>query len=417
MDNKRPPHLRIAKRLHAEERPPNKHPSKIAMTQFKTKNQTKTRCWRKALMVSALTTGISGAFAGIPFEVRASETSLGFVVTQWNTAMYETLFMDECPEGPTPGNYEIWESTVTPEERRSYPELLITQLRHVNYRGPNGEDICAQPTSVADPPLKIVEGKFAYGIDLDGNSDGSATPKSCAHRNFTGLNGETGIDNQMYRLFGCVQAWRSDGHIENNANAHRRTSGLGMILMNVTGVDDLQNDEDVTITFYRGVGAFSLDSANEVLPFATYDVDMENGEPRYGDSVKGYIENGVLKSSPADVHLPHYGNYQYIRQLIRDMQLEMDVSNGADKTEGMVYGYYGVDQLYSYVRGMLTSFANRHKFSCPAIFTAAHELADGHPDPETGDCTTLSSAFKFKAVRAFINAPPLQELAHRSEAR
>ena len=60
---------------------------------------------------------------------------------------------------------------------------------------------------------------------------------------------------------------------------------------------------------------------------------------------------------------------------------------------------------------MLTSFPNRHKFSCPAIYVAAHELADGHRDPETGECTTLSSAFKFEAVRAFINRPDTQASA------
>lgn len=370
---------------------------------------------KKTLKVCLAAASLLAVQIGSMSNAQADETSLGFVVTQWNTAMYETLFMDECPEGPAPGNYEIWEASVSPEKRRSYPERLITQLRHVNYRGPNEEDICAEPTSVEDPPLPVVEGKYAFGIDLDGNSDGTATPKSCAHANFTGLNGESGIDNQMYRLFGCVQAWRSDGHIENNANAHRRTSGLGMILMNVTGIDDLKNDDDVTVTFYRGVGAFSLDGANEVLPFATYDIDMADGEPRYGDSVTGRIENGILITNPADVHIPHYGNYQYLRQLIRDMRLEMDITPDSGKTEGMVYGYYGVDQIYSYVRGMLTSFANRHKFSCPAIFRAAHELADGHPDPESGDCTTLSSAFKFKAARAFINTPPSRDIAKRAD--
>jgi hypothetical protein len=313
--------------------------------------------------------------------------------------------MDECPEGPAPGNYEIWESTITPEKRRSYPEVLVTQLRWAIFRGPNGEDVCEQPTSVVDPPMPVVEGKFSYGIDLDGNTDGAATPTTCAHRNFTGLNGEAGIDNQMYRLMGCNMAWRSGGHIENNANSHRRSSGLGMILIEVAGVDDARNDDDVTVTFYRGLGSFSLDSKNSVLPFGSYDIDMENGAPRYGDSVAGRIKDGVLTTEPADLHLPHFGNYEYIRQLIRDMRLSMDVTAADGRTTGMVYGYYGVDQFYSYVRGLLTSFPIRHKYSCPAIYAAAHELADGHPDPKTGKCTTLSSAFKFEAVRAFINRP------------
>ena len=344
----------------------------------------------------------------------AEPQTLGFVVTKWNTAMYETLFMDECPEGPAPGNSEIWESTITPEERRSYKPRLITQLRHVNYRGPNGEDICAEPTSVQDPPLKIVEGKYAYGLNLDGNTDGEPTANTCAHQNFTGLNGESGLDNQMYRLFGCIEAWRSYGHIENNANAHRLSSGLGMILIEITGIDDLRHDDAVTVTFYRGMGSFDLDSKGGVLPFASYEIDHVDGLPRYGDAVSGKIVDGMLQTTAADVNVPHYGNYQYIRQLIRDMQLHMDLAAERDRTTGMVYGYYGVDQIYSYVRGMLTSFPNRHKFSCPAIYVAAHELADGHPDPETGECTTLSSAFKFEAVRAFINRPDTAASAARS---
>ncbi len=340
-----------------------------------------------------------------PIDGTSAEQTLGFVITKWNTAIYETLFMDECPEGPTPGNTEIWESTITPEERRSYPPRLITQLRHVNYRGPNSEDICAQPTAVQDPPLKIVEGKYAFGLNLDGDMDGEATHKTCKHENFTGLDGTRGIDNQMYRLFGCVEAWRSYGHIENNANAHRLSSGLGMILIEITDVNDMRNDDNVAVGFYRGIGSFYLDSKGGVLPYASYEIDHENGVPRYGDVVSGKIVDGVLKTQTADVHLPHYGNYQYLRQLIRDMQLHMELPAEGDNTRGMVYGYYGVDQIYSYVRGMLTSFPNRHKYSCPPIYVAAHELADGHPDPETGACTTLSSAFKFEAVRAFINHP------------
>ncbi len=347
---------------------------------------------------SADTAPATAASAGMP-------STLAFVMTSWTTAKHESVFMDECPEGPAPGAYEIWESEVSPEKRRSYPEVPTTLMPWVTARGPNGENVCDYPTTAKDPPLKIVEGIYAYGINLDGNVDGAATLKSCKHRNFTAVNGEPGIDNQMYRLLGCVLAWRSDGHIENNANSHRRSSGLGMILFEITDVDDVKNDDDVTVSFYRGLGSFNLDSNNNVLPFGTYDIDMENGAPRYGDSVRGRIKDGVLVTLSGDVHLPHFGNYEYLRQLIRDMQLHVDVTPENGRTKGMVVGYYGVDQLYSYVRGLLTNFTIRHKYSCPALYVAAHELADGHPDPATGDCTTLSAAFKFDAVRAFINHP------------
>lgn len=362
-------------------------------------------------MLSAILLGVALLLFGTSTVQAAEQKTLGFVVTKWNTAMYETLFMDECPEGPNPGNYEIWENSVPPEVRRNQPLVPFTRLKHVNQRGKNGEDVCVHPTSVDDPPLKVVEGMFSYGIDLDGESNGQATPKSCAHNNFAGLDGESGIDNQMYRLLGCTQAWRSGGHIETNANSHRLSSGLGMILIEVSEIDDLQNDDDVKVTFYRGVGSFYLDSAGDVLPYASYQIDHENGIPRYGDVVIGKIVDGVLETNSADVEIPLFGNYQYNRQLIQDMQVHMPLGSQEDRLSGMVYGYYGVDQLYSYVRGLLTSFANRHKYSCPGIYVAAHELADGHPDPETGECTTLSSAFKFEAVPAFVSHPDLTKLA------
>lgn len=351
-----------------------------------------------------------------PASAHSADTqTLGFVVTQWNTAIHETLFMDECPEGPNPGNYEIWESSVSPETRRNQPLMPFTRLQHANKRGANGEDVCVHPTSVTDPPLKTVEGKYAYGINLDGlvggQTNSSEASKTCKHQDFIGMNGEPGVDNQMYRLLGCVSAWRSGGHIEKNANAHRLSSGLGMILIEVSDIDDTQNDDNVTVTFYRGIGTFYLTSEGEPLPYASYQIDHENGAPRYGDVAQGRIVDGVLQTISADVSLPLYGNYQYNRQVIRDMQIHMPLATPDDRNTGMAYGYYGVDQFYSYVRGLLTAFPNRHKYSCPGIYVAAHELADGHPDPDTGECTTLSSAFRFEAVPAFITHPDLDKVA------
>jgi hypothetical protein len=77
---------------------------------------------------------------------------------------------------------------------------------------------------------------------------------------------------------------------------------------------------------YRGTGSFSLDSKGGVLPFASYEIDHLDGVPRYDDRVSGKIIDGVLITDAADVHLPHFGNYQYIRQLIRDLQIHIDVT-------------------------------------------------------------------------------------------
>jgi hypothetical protein len=52
--------------------------------------------------------------------------------------------------------------------------------------------------------------------------------------------------------------------------------------------------------------------------------------------------------------------------------------------------------------------------NCPSIYVAAHEIADGYPDPKTGKCSALSSAFNFTAVAAFIIHPDVRQTAANS---
>ena len=99
----------------------------------------------------------------------------------------------------------------------------------------------------------------------------------------------------MYRLIGCIDDWRSEGHIENNANAHRVSNGLGMILIEITDVDDIRNDDHVRVAFYRSTDPFSLDSNGRPLPYSSYGIDMENGAGHAGKNTTG---------TPPAVNLP-----------------------------------------------------------------------------------------------------------------
>ena len=341
--------------------------------------------------------------------------TLGFVVKDWMTAVYETKFIDECPGGLAIPNEEIWWRDLSKAERSELTQdgLLSSLARWFTAvrRGPNGEDVCINPTVVQDPPMPVVEGKVSFGKNLDGNIDGSATPKTCAHENFVSPTGEPGIDNQMYRLVGCIYGWREAGVVEVNANEMRRTSGLAMILIEVEGVDDPRNDDDVTVSFYRSIDQFPLDSAGQVLPFSSYRIDTANGKARYGDSLKGSIKDGVLETESGDVQLPYYGNYNYMHPVIRDMSIRLEIAEDGETAEGLVYGYYNLEQFMYLIGGLgpviLTSY-----FSCPAFNDAAHRLADGYPDPETGECTHLSSAFEIGAHAAFIIHPEDNEVVN-----
>jgi hypothetical protein len=334
-----------------------------------------------------------------------AKQTLSFVVANWDNAIYETKFMDECPEGPAIGNDENWWRGLSRADKDKQTEQGLTQPVDRRFssvlRGPKGEDVCWNPTVVQEAPLRTIKGKISYGFNLDGAGDDAATPKSCKHENFTGVDGTSGVDNQMYRLLGCHYGWRHNGVLDTFGNEERRNSGRGVVLIEISGIDDPRNSADVNVAFYRALDPFPIDSSGRILPHASYRVDMNNGKPRYGAVANGKIVDGVLITEPIDLKLPFYGNSAYAEVSLRDMNMKLDLNLGDDgKVRGLVGGYYDFDKWWEYMLKIEFLIATGD-WSCPALYEAAKRLADGYPDPATGQCSAISSAFKIDAVPAF----------------
>ena len=90
--------------------------------------------------------------------------------------------------------------------------------------------------------------------------------------------------------------------------------------------------------------------------------------------------------------------------VIRDMSIRLDISEDGGQSFGLVSGYYDLEQ-YLYLTGGLGPVISTGNFSCPAFFEAAKKMADGYPDPETGECTHISSSFEISTYAAFIIHP------------
>ncbi|MFL2769951.1 MAG: hypothetical protein ACJZ9F_02975 [Rhodospirillaceae bacterium] len=350
---------------------------------------------------------LAASFSSAAPGLAADKITLGFAVHDWFTSVFNSKFLDECPEGLSVANDEVWWRGLPKEERSEITQngLIESLARQFSTprRGPDGAHVCHDMTVVTDPPMKVVEGKYSFGANIDGNIDGSPTPKTCKHGNFTHPNGTPGIDNQMYRLLGCIYGFRRGGLPEANAHENRRTSGLGMTLIEVTGVTDPYNSDDVTVTFYRSIDQFALDGLGQPLPYSSYNIDIKDGKPRYNDTVKGVIKDGVLVTERRDVSLPFYGNYNFMHPVIKDLGLRLEISPDGATAKGQVTGYYNVEEFLYYIGGMTGHVSGGT--NCPSMYHAAHALADGYPDPETGKCTHLSSAYDIKAYAAFVIHP------------
>ena len=112
----------------------------------------------------------------------------------------------------------------------------------------------------------------------------------------------------------------------------------------------------------------------------------------------------MLTTTRGDVRLPYYGNYNFLNPVIRDMGLMLEIGADGKVATGQITGYYDLEQFLYYINGLNLTVITGW-FSCPALNVAARKLADGYPDPATGQCTALSSAFNIRAYAAFIQHP------------
>ena len=122
--------------------------------------------------------------------------------------------------------------------------------------------------------------------------------------------------------------------------------------------------------------------------------------------------DGVLTTESGDVVLPIYGNDGATEMVLRDFQIEMEISEDGTRAKGLWAGYRPVLDFWDHIQKVQHDVPVG-QYSCPAMYVAAHELADGYPDSQTGECTALSSAFTFDAVAGFVIVEDVKSDAER----
>ena len=292
-------------------------------------------------------------------------------------------------------------------------------MRRMN--DPNQANPCMNPEKFEPDPkyrtVKVPDIK-AWGIDIDGRDSrakGKPMPGTCAHTDLVGMNGEHGIDNQFYRLVGCDKAYQSTGPA-NGWTIEMHTGAWG-ILITLSGVDDIRNDDSVEVGFFANADPIELSPNREPLPNATYAIQQD---PRFRATTHGRIKDGVLTTDPVDVRIHKITNSIYLERTLNEARAKMTLS--ADGTlEGYLAGYTPVEDLYNFEFGfrngkngkgepaerrLIMGSANGRAFTltytCNGVYHAMHELADGNPDPATGKCTSISTQYRIKAIPAFV---------------
>lgn len=184
------------------------------------------------------------------------------------------------------------------------------------------------------------------------------------------------------------------------------------MMIELTGVDDLENDDEVTVTWYRGRDRLLTDATGQkVMPGGTQRVDRRWGESLIRRTT-GRIEDGVLTTEPLDDLVVPWQNLSVPSiHTIRGARLQLSLRE--DGAEGVLAGYADVDDYYfQLIRNDSTHHLANGQISGIALYKALSRLADGYPDPETGRNTSISTSIDVKMAQVFVvDEPPAEAVA------
>jgi hypothetical protein len=342
----------------------------------------------------------------------AGETR-SYVLTSFADAAYSTK--DDCPGGIDPDQTVQYALDLAalgmPQDQikklmAGYPNGPVVGML-INRGRIDGKPVNAftNPASVIDPKLHLVDGRYAYGFNLDGK--GAKSPHSFEDP----VTHELGVDNQLFRVFGCHKNFRgppadATPSTYYSAEWSQARPTFPAWVITISG-DDLSKDGPVTVSIDRSIDPVLLDAQGNTESYTTFRSDPD---PRAHNVFQGQLEHGVVTlTEHHDLHLvgdPIVMNDLDLSQTHFRMTLE---PNGDAK--GLLGGYQPWIEIFLPLGQAGVGFEEFQGIDVPGFYYALRHLADADPDPKTGANRRISVAWQFTAVPAFVvpaqnNAPP-----------
>ena len=288
-------------------------------------------------------------------------------------------------------------------------------------RGPGGADGAGGASgALVLPGLGFVATSFGFhypadpdtsldGFDLDNRVSSSDSPAAdeCAHDDFVGPDQQPGIDygfldimrNEDMREDGkYVFGGFREGQLVDGVISGAVKNGSMTILLQVQGLDDSQNDDDVRVQIFGSEDSPALGTDNSVLPGATLSI---HPDARYhSGEVPGAVVDGVLIAGPIDLRFPVDIMIVQDEMLIHDSWLRIELGDGT--FEGTVSGYWDVANIRDIIGTPTTQNGNAANFTIQQFEAGMAEFADGDYDADSGLCNSFSIMFQFQGLQAFI---------------
>jgi len=271
--------------------------------------------------------------------------------------------------------------------------------RAVSYRGwRKGIETYINPFAAHDPGQPEVVSRISDGFNLDGNQKTGG---------FISPDGERGVDNALYRAWGCDAPFRNpaSGTLDLRENTQMQ-EGLYTVVIRISGNQDPMNDNDATVEIGYSPDKIVRDARANVAP--DYSYRMVKSE-QY-TKLKARIVNGVVETEQVgELHVPRIGWFpdQMGDADFHKGKLKLKIDADGRNASGFVGGYRNWLDLLSENTFAQTGAEQgiRDHEDAVGLYYALKRNADGMPDPKTGRNTGISMAYRIKAVPAHVVDP------------
>jgi hypothetical protein len=237
----------------------------------------------------------------------------------------------------------------------------------------------------------------AEGLDVDGTVSVDGDPDHCGKADFTSPDGRPGVDNQFATLLPLIEGIVGQENITQLLGA-AIANGQLLIVLRLDGVDDLTNDDDVTVRLGAGLGAPYLDADRKYEPYQTFGFDAASAPVSVFEG--GRIVDGVLTAGPADAVLPVRvldANFNLaVKGSFLRFQVKPEPIYGGAALDGVLGGAIGVKDFEGIVSGLNIDPALIQ--TVPTIVGGAADIA---PD-EAGRCTRISATLTVQTETGFV---------------
>ena len=271
--------------------------------------------------------------------------------------------------------------------------------RALSHRGYRKEiETYVNPFATDDPGQPQVTGRIGDGFNLDGKIKPT---------DFVSPDGEKGIDNNLYRAWGCDAPWRGNGNATLDLRANdKMQEGLYTMVIRISGNQNPVNDSDATVEIGYSPdkivkdarGGVAVDYSYRILQSAQY------------TKLKAKITNGVVETEQVEhLHSPRIAWFydQTGDTNFSKGKIKLSIAPDGASAAGLIGGYRDWRDLYAedtFAQDGGQQGVREHEDHV-ALYYALRRNADGLFNEKTGKYDGISSVYRIRMTGAYVVDP------------